>query len=83
MSEKWHYIKRPNGADELYDLEADPMEWTNLIHSNPETAQAAIEKLKPFLPKQDADEIPKSQKDKSVKNLDETIRPRRVLSKLK
>jgi arylsulfatase A-like enzyme len=83
MSERWHYITRANGVEELYDLDADPMEWTNLIHSNPETAQAVIKQLKPFLPKQNADEIPKSDKDKSAKNLDKTIKPRRALSKLK
>jgi len=83
MSEKWHYITRRKGVEELYDLENDPMEWTNLIQTHPEKSQAVIAKLKPFLPTYDADEIPKSEKGKSVNTIDETIKPRRDLSKLK
>ena len=83
MSEKWHYITRRNGVEELYDLEHDPMEWTNLIQSQPEKAQAVIARLTPFLPKLNADEIPKSKKTQSVKTLDETVKPRRDVSRLK
>jgi arylsulfatase A-like enzyme len=82
ISEKWHYITRNNGVDELYDLENDPMEWTNLLQTQPEECQAAIAKLTPFLPQSDAEEIPKSTKNKSVKTMDKTIKPRRDLSKL-
>ncbi len=83
MSEKWHYITRRNGAEELYDLENDPLEWTNLMQTQPGKSQAVIAKLRPFLPERDAEEIPKSGKDKSVKTIDETLKPRRDLSKLK
>ena len=83
MSEKWHYITRRNGVEELYDLEDDPMEWTNLMQTHPEEFHAVIAKLRPFLPQSDAKEIPKSAKDKSVKTIDETIKPRRDLSKLR
>lgn len=27
---RWHYIRYNNGAEELYDRETDPYEWTNL-----------------------------------------------------
>lgn len=84
ISEKWHYITRARrGIEELYDLENDPMEWANLVQSNPEKAKAVIAKLKPRLPKSNADEIPKSSKSKSIKKMDETIKPRRDLTKLK
>jgi arylsulfatase A-like enzyme len=83
MSEKWHYITRRNGVDELYDLEDDPLEWTNLLQTQPEESKALIAKLRPFLPERDAEEIPKSGKDKSVKTIDETIKPRRDLTTLK
>ena len=83
MSEKWHYITRRNGVEELYDLENDPMEWTNLMQTHPGESQAAIAKLTPFLPQSDANEIPKSTKNKSIKTLDMTIKPRRDSSKLK
>lgn len=29
-SEKWRYIRYADGGEELYDEQADPMEWTNL-----------------------------------------------------
>lgn len=32
-SEQWHYIRYPNGKEELYDLENDPFEFTNLVAS--------------------------------------------------
>ena len=83
MSEKWHYITRGNGVDELYALEDDPLEWTNLLQTQPEESQAVIAKLSPFLPERNAEEIPKSGKDNSAKTIDETIKPRRDLSKLK
>jgi arylsulfatase A-like enzyme len=82
MSEEWHYITRRNGVDELYDLENDPLEWTNLLQTQPDEAQVVIAKLRRFLPRNDAEEIPKSGKDKSAKTIDETIKPRRELSKL-
>lgn len=31
MGERWHYISNLRGAEELYDLKNDPMEWKNLI----------------------------------------------------
>ncbi|VGO14845.1 Choline-sulfatase [Pontiella desulfatans] len=83
ISEKWHYMTYARGFEELYDLENDPMEWTNLVQSNPEKAKAVIAKLKPYLPKHDANEIPKSTQNKSIKQMDVTIKPRRDLMKLK
>ncbi|MCX6896758.1 MAG: sulfatase [Verrucomicrobia bacterium] len=29
-TDRWHYIRYANGAEELYDMQADPNEWTNL-----------------------------------------------------
>lgn len=29
-SERWRYIRYADGGEELYDHEADPLEWTNL-----------------------------------------------------
>ena len=29
-SERWRYIRYADGTEELYDHEADPLEWTNL-----------------------------------------------------
>ncbi len=30
-SERWRFIRYANGSEELYDLRADPHEWTNLV----------------------------------------------------
>ena len=53
------------------------------MQTQPEESQAVIAKLTPFLPEHDAAETPKSGKDKSAKTIDETIKARRDLSKLK
>ncbi len=29
-SERWRYIRYADGSEELYDHDADPLEWTNL-----------------------------------------------------
>ena len=83
MSERWHYITYARGFEELYDLENDPMEWTNLVQSNPEMASTVIAELKTYLPRHNAKEIPKSVKDKSMKKMDDTIKARRNLDTLK
>lgn len=45
---RYRYIRYANGAEELYDLENDPHEWTNLV-SRPESP-LTIAQLKGFLP---------------------------------
>jgi arylsulfatase A-like enzyme len=82
MSEKWHFITRRNGVDELYDLEKDPMEWNNLIHTQPDKSRSITSKLKPFLPVNEAASIKASKKGKT-KSLGLTIKKTRDLSTLK
>jgi len=79
MSEDWHYIirARKGGTEELYDLKNDPMEWNNLIRKQDKKAREALKYLKGYLPENDALEIPKSEKDKSIKFLDTTIKNKR------
>ena len=77
MAEEWHYIKHNNGIEELYDLKNDPMEWNNLIRKQDKKAREALNYLIGYLPENDALEIPKSEKDKSMKFLDTTIKNRR------
>jgi arylsulfatase A-like enzyme len=51
-TERWRYIAKVNGEDELYDHDKDPNEWTNLA-SNPEY-DSVIKQLKKFVPKEHA-----------------------------
>ena len=83
ISERWHYTSYARGVEELYDLENDPMQWTNLVHSDLEKAEVAIAELKTHLPAFEAEEILKSQKDDSIKEMDNTIKTRRDLGSLK
>ena len=83
ISERWHYTSYARGFEELYDLENDPMQWTNLIHADLEIAKVAIAELKTYLPAFEAEEILKSQKDNSIIEMDNTIKIRRDLRSLK
>jgi len=57
-SERWRYIHYADGSEELYDMQADPNEWTNLA-GNPEQA-AIIAEHKRWLPKVDLPPAPNS-----------------------
>lgn len=84
ISEEWHYIIRSEKrVEELYDLKNDPMEWNNLANSTSENVQNNKQYLKSYVPKEFAEEIPKSGMSKDIKDIDMTIKKRRVLSDLK
>jgi arylsulfatase A-like enzyme len=57
-TEKWRYIRYADGSEELYDMEKDPNEWTNLAASAEFEAQ--MEKLAQWLPKENLKPAPKS-----------------------
>ena len=59
------------------------MEWTNLANIRSEKVTVAKKRLRTFLPKDNADEIPKGSKNKTVKTLDVSIKPNRSLAELK
>jgi arylsulfatase A-like enzyme len=51
-SERWRYIRYADGSEELYDHDADPLEWDNLAN---QPQHAAIkEKLATWLPEKNA-----------------------------
>jgi arylsulfatase A-like enzyme len=55
-SEGWRYIQYADGSDELYDSQADPLEYTNLAGKS-EYASRKAELVK-WLPKTDAPNLP-------------------------
>jgi arylsulfatase A-like enzyme len=55
-TERWRYTRYRDGGEELYDHDADPMEWTNLA-ADPELAHTKKE-LAHWLPVHDAPEVP-------------------------
>ena len=57
-SERWRYIHYADGSEELYDMQNDPNEWTNLA-GKPEHA-AVIAAHKKWLPKTDLPPAPNS-----------------------
>lgn len=57
-SEHWRYIRYADGSEELYDLRADPNEWTNLA-TDPKYASVIREHAQ-WLPKVNAPPVPGS-----------------------
>jgi arylsulfatase A-like enzyme len=83
ISEKWHYIQGRNQVLQLYNLENDPMEWTNLIDKNTPETKAAIKELKAYIPVNDAPEVRnKGVKEKVGGEPDPTLKAKRILAKL-
>jgi choline-sulfatase len=58
-SERWRYIRYADGSEELYDMQNDPREWTNLA---PDPHHAAVlAEHRQWLPKVDSPPAPGSQ----------------------
>jgi choline-sulfatase len=57
-SERWRYIRYADGSEELYDMQSDPHEWTNL-EDDPKLADKKRE-LAEWLPKRSAPPAPGS-----------------------
>jgi len=60
-SEQYRYIQYEDGSEELYDMIADPNEWTNLSHK--ESLQPVIAELKKHIPSKPARLAPGSSYD--------------------
>ncbi|MEZ5940111.1 MAG: sulfatase [Planctomycetaceae bacterium] len=57
-SERYRYIKYADGSEELYDHDADPLEWHNLAN-RPELDSVKAE-LSRFIPERNVDELPRT-----------------------
>lgn len=57
-SERWRYIRYADGSEELYDLDSDPNEWTNLARDH-KHAKVIREHVK-WLPRLNAPPVPGS-----------------------
>ncbi|MEI2609636.1 MAG: hypothetical protein V9G20_13485 [Candidatus Promineifilaceae bacterium] len=60
-TEDWRYIRYADGSEELYDLKADPNEWTNLA-MKPEMTPRRKQELAKWLPKVDKPPVPGSKR---------------------
>jgi choline-sulfatase len=57
-SQRWRYIRYADGSEELYDMEKDPNEWTNL--ANDSSHAAIIAEHRRWLPRIDVAPVPGS-----------------------
>jgi arylsulfatase A-like enzyme len=55
--ENYRYTLYNDGTEELYDLNGDPMEWTNLLRLHDKKADRAMARLKKWIPKTSAPEL--------------------------
>ena len=87
--ERWSYIRYEDGTEEIYDLAADPMEWTNLNTRRTPEVGAALRHLESVIPGSFAPEVRRSKlsdEDKRsewAQRIDPTLKATRVLAELK
>lgn len=84
IGERWYYVRQQNGAEELYDMVADPMQWTNLVRSEAPEAQAAKAELLKHYPAEFAPGLKRNPRGPAYGGApDETIRATRDLQTLR
>ncbi|MEM7603514.1 MAG: sulfatase-like hydrolase/transferase, partial [Verrucomicrobiota bacterium] len=89
VDERWRYIRYSDGAEEVYDLRADPMEWSNLAAEDTDQIRLVKQHLgaampaefAPAMEKQSAEEKEKAKR--SGKGIDKTLLGGRDLESLK
>jgi arylsulfatase A-like enzyme len=78
ITEKWHYITHgKRNAEELYDLENDPMEWTNLAYKDTKEVREIKRELKAYLksylPEAEVEPVSGEKQGNTKENRAETI----------
>jgi arylsulfatase A-like enzyme len=86
--ERWYFIRYLDGTEELYDMERDPMQWTNLARSKDPAVHSQMTRLAASFPAFFAPDVPSKFKNKDENEersgvLDLTIRPARRGANLK
>ena len=84
VDERWYLIHYRDGAEEFYDMQADPLQWTNLIKSNDPLHRAQIQRLGNLLPTDYAPEVAANEGGSEAKQAppDPGIKATRPLAKL-
>ena len=86
--ERWYYIRYNDGTEEFYDMEKDPMQWTNIAKSDNAEIGAQKERLAKFSPSSFVPDVSPAGKDdegeKEKKGtLDMSLRASRAKADLK
>jgi arylsulfatase A-like enzyme len=86
--ERWYFIRYQDGAEEFYDMERDPMQWTNLAASKDPEIRAQQSRLAALYPASFAPGVVKDKKSKGDKEEqagapDPTIKSKRAAAQLK
>jgi arylsulfatase A-like enzyme len=86
--ERWYFIRYDDGTEEFYDMQRDPMQWTNLAASKDAEICAQKARLAALYPASFVPGVPKNTKSKSDKEEqagapDPTIKANRAAAQLK
>jgi arylsulfatase A-like enzyme len=86
--ERWYFIRYKDGTEEFYDMERDPMQWTNLATSKDVEVRSQKARLAASFPAAFAPSVAKDLKSKGDKegkadSADPTIKAKRTATQLK
>lgn len=82
--ERWYFIHYKDGTEEFYDMDTDPMQWTNQIRSTDPVHRAQIARLSKLLPTDYAPNVALNTGGKEAKQAepDMSLKATRPLAKL-
>ena len=84
LDDRWYFIRYRDGTEEFYDMQGDPMQWTNLIRSADPAHRAQIQRLGGLLPTTYAPNVAQNTGGREAKQAapDPAIKATRPLEKL-